>query len=105
MVRALLESHANANARSENGSTALHIACASSIEPHVALLIAHRADVNATDGHGAPPLMQLVATSNLETVTDERRIACLQLLGGTGTLEVCQRDPSGSRLVTLRGLC
>lgn len=87
LVRALLESHADANACTEGGSMALHIACASSLESHVALLIEHHADVNAM-GHGAPPLMELMGQAN-SISTDERRVACLKLLADTGKLEAC----------------
>ena len=85
LVRALLESRADANARTESGSTALHIACANCIVAHVALLLEHDADVNATDACGMSPLMQVVGTSKL--ATDKTRLACIEILAASGKLE------------------
>ena len=101
LVRALLESRADANARTESGSTALHIACANCIVAHVALLLEHDADVNATDACGVSPLMQVVGTSKL--ATDETRLACIEILAASGKLEA--RAPPrlcGHRRRTLR---
>ena len=94
LIKALLESGADANALTEAGATALHIACASSIEAHVALLLAHGADVNAV-ANGTTPLMELMGQAN-QASTDERRLACLKLLAVGGQLQVRtpQRAPT-----------
>lgn len=90
LVRALLESKANVNARTESGATALHVACSSGLAEHIRVLLEHGADVNATDGHGAPGLMLLMQSSRI--VTDEWRLECLGLLAGSKQLEIDQKD-------------
>ena len=95
LVRALLESKASVDARTESGSTALHLACASGLAEHVRVLLEHDTDVNAsTDDHNRPTaLMLLMQTSPV--VTDEWRLECLDLLAGSKKLEIDRKDDAG----------
>ena len=94
LVRALLESKADANARTESGSTALHVACSSGLAEHVRVLLEHDADVNATtNDNGANALMLLMQTSRI--MTDEWRLECLDLLAGSNKLEIDRKDDAG----------
>ena len=96
LVRALLESKASVDARTESGSTALHLACVNFCAAHyVRLLLEHDADVNATveDGNRGTALMFLMQTSRF--VTDEWRLECLDLLAGSQKLEIDRKDAAG----------
>jgi len=93
VLQALLESRADANARTPGGAVALHLACSSCIHSNVAVLLEHRADVNCPDGEGAPPLMMAMQESRL--LTDEARVRCIGALASTGQLEIDRRDSSG----------
>ena len=97
LMRALLESKADANARTESGSTALHVACSSGLAEHVRVLLEHDADVNATTSdNGANALMLLMQSSRIETdIPDEWRLKCLDLLAGSKKLEIDRKDDAG----------
>ena len=69
-VRALLSAGAEVNVRNHKGQTALHCAAKAGFADIVALLLAHRADINAQDAQAQTPL----AAALRSTVKNKERL-------------------------------
>jgi ankyrin repeat protein len=89
LLATLLESRADVNARTEAGSTALHLACANAQLGNVEAIMARGADANAVDRRGVSPLMCAVQREHGAT-----GVAIVRALAKGGAL-VDQTDSEG----------
>lgn len=80
----LLSKGAAVNHKGDGGSTALARAAFDTRIEIVQLLLAHRADINATDSYGATPLAYLLARRNQPPEVERQIAATAALLRGMG---------------------
>lgn len=97
VAEALLENGAQVNARTHEGSTALHAAAGSGQMPLVKLLIASGADINAVNRYGDSPLARAESGGHAE-VAEFLRKQGAQLIRGTAE----ERDRAAREIVDER---
>ncbi len=95
VFRLLLDLGANVSYQTDNGGTALHMACAWYQEEAVAELIAHGADMNAVDKDGQTPLISTVYAEIDEDEDDEEYLASKREYEANEQARIERGDPVG----------